>query len=245
VDVSLQGSGWDYTIVVTTNCVSLLKPDGKMVWQTPYAPGYPAYPDVEISFLEPSNRFALCLNPANLANQTNHLPSHYVWLAAGQGAVSQQDLPSTARAWTLPWTERLLCLAMPPVFWPVTSWLYGNWPPANFLRQGLPLSLAGAVLCAGAGWWLGRRYHFPAASQLKWAVFHMLTGFPGILAFLCVQEWPARESCPNCKQLRLVDREKCEYCGAGFAPPPKNGTEIFEPAGGSSAGSIFPGPISG
>jgi ribosomal protein L37AE/L43A len=45
---------------------------------------------------------------------------------------------------------------------------------------------------------------------------------------LSVQEWPALESCPNCKKLRVVDREHCEHCGADFAPPEKNGTEVFE-----------------
>ena len=53
-------------------------------------------------------------------------------------------------------------------------------------------------------------------------------GFPGFLAFLSLQEWPAREPCPNCQRLRNVDREKCEHCGAGFAPPETKGTEIFE-----------------
>ena len=38
-----------------------------------------------------------------------------------------------------------------------------------------------------------------------------------------------RESCPCCKKLRVVDREKCPHCGADFAPPEKNGTEIFAP----------------
>mgnify|MGYP001160529373 CR=1 FL=1 len=33
------------------------------------------------------------------------------------------------------------------------------------------------------------------------------------------------------KRLRLVDREQCEHCGAGFAPPEKTGTEVFEPLG--------------
>jgi hypothetical protein len=27
----------------------------------------------------------------------------------------------------------------------------------------------------------------------------------------------------------VVDRGQCEHCGADFAPPEKNGTEIFEP----------------
>jgi len=60
-------------------------------------------------------------------------------------------------------------------------------------------------------------------------LFHLLTGFPGFLAFLCVREWPAREACPACKKPRLVDREHCEHCCADFAPPEKTGTEIFAP----------------
>jgi hypothetical protein len=89
-------------------------------------------------------------------------------------------------------------------------------------------ALAGAVVCIGFGWRSGRKYHFTGAAQLKWAVFHLLFGLLGLLTFFCAQEWPAREPCPNCKKPRLVDREKCEYCGADFAPPPKNGIEIFE-----------------
>ena len=54
---------------------------------------------------------------------------------------------------------------------------------------------------------------------------------PGLLAFLSVQELPAREACPNCKKLRVVDRAQCEHCGAGFAPPEKTGTEVFAPLG--------------
>jgi len=239
LDVALQGYGWDYTIVATKESVCLLTPDGHIVWQRPYVPGYPAYNDVEVSFLEVSNRFVLQFRPAYQPEQTNRLPLHVVWLAAGQGVINQQDLPSNPRVWTPPWPQRLLGLVLPPAFWPVVGWLYGHWIFTNFLRpEMLWLSLAAAVISAGAGWWLGRRYHFPVASQLKWAVFHLLMGLPGLLGFLCVQEWAAREACPSCEKLRLVDRDKCEYCGAGFAPPPKNGTEIFAPAGASSAGSV-------
>ena len=46
-----------------------------------------------------------------------------------------------------------------------------------------------------------------------------------------VMEWHAREACPNCKKLRVVDHAQCEHCGAGFAPPEKTGTEVFAPLG--------------
>ena len=53
------------------------------------------------------------------------------------------------------------------------------------------------ILCAIAGWGLGRRYSFPARAQIGWGVFHLLFGLPGLLAFLSVQEWQARELCPE------------------------------------------------
>ena len=94
----------------------------------------------------------------------------------------------------------------------------------------LLLSMVSAVLvCLPTGWWLGRRYRLPLRAQLGWAVFHLLCGVPGLMAFLSVQEWPAREPCPNCKRLRVVDRPQCEHCGAAFAPPEKTGTEVFAP----------------
>ena len=39
-----------------------------------------------------------------------------------------------------------------------------------------------------------------------------------------------RGFCPSCGGRRVVTREKCEHCGAAFAPPQKVGIEIFESA---------------
>ena len=62
-----------------------------------------------------------------------------------------------------------------------------------------------------------------------WTLFVFLLGVAGLLTLLCVQEWPAREACSHCKKLRAVDRELCEHCQSPFAPPERNGTEIFAP----------------
>ena len=69
-----------------------------------------------------------------------------------------------------------------------------------------------------------------AAPTIGWMLFLLLTGLPGLIAFLSVNEWPAREPCPSCGGRRVVTREKCEHCGAAFAPPQKVGIEIFESA---------------
>lgn len=92
------------------------------------------------------------------------------------------------------------------------------------------ISLAvAAVVWVPLGLWLAWRHNFDIRAQLGWAVFHLLCGLPGFLAFVSVQEWPERTPCSNCEKLRSIDREKCEHCGADFAPPEKNGTEIFAP----------------
>jgi hypothetical protein len=95
-------------------------------------------------------------------------------------------------------------------------------------KLAVPILLL-ATIWASIGWWLGGRLHLSMRTRIGWAVFHLLAGLPGLLAFVCVQEWPARETCPHCKKLRLVDREQCEHCGGEFSPPERTGTEIFEP----------------
>jgi len=86
-----------------------------------------------------------------------------------------------------------------------------------------------AILCVLVGWSLGRRNNFTLKRQAGWAIFHLLCGIPGLLAFLAVQEWSPKEICSSCKKLRVVRRENCEHCGSKFAPPSRIGTEIFEP----------------
>jgi hypothetical protein len=85
-----------------------------------------------------------------------------------------------------------------------------------------------SVVCAGIGWGLGRRHHFGVGCQCRWVLFHLIFGLPGLVAFFSAQEWPAQEPCAQCKKPRPVNRDHCEHCGADFAPPARNGTEIFE-----------------
>ena len=91
------------------------------------------------------------------------------------------------------------------------------------------LSLTGTVVTVIAGWRLGRRHRHTRGAQFGWAIYHLLFNVVGLLTFVFVQEWPAREECPECKQQRVVDHDHCDECGAPFPPAEKNGTEIFEP----------------
>ena len=224
---------WEYTMVVTKRLVRLLTADGKPVWQTSYEPARASSTVFQLFVLEPPGQFALWISPAGRAEEEARAkhPGHVMWIARDRGVLRSIDLPALPMPHSVPrLEERLLSCVTPPSLLatlPVTHmWVWGTGIP----RELLLFSWASAVLvCLPVGLWMGRRYHFSIAAQAGWGVFHVVFGVPGLLAFLSVQEWPAREPCPNCKRLRQVDRQHCERCGADWAPPEKTGTEVFAP----------------
>jgi hypothetical protein len=90
------------------------------------------------------------------------------------------------------------------------------------------LMLLSAAACALVCYVLARRYAFSRGRCLGWALGGFFFGVVGLLLMLALQEWPARIACPSCRQARVVDRERCEHCGAAHAPPAPDGTEVFE-----------------
>jgi hypothetical protein len=214
--------------VATRHFVYLLGKKGEVIWKTPYEPAYPAYSHIFVYFLKATNTFAVWLSPSQEAQRQadGNLPEHVTFLADGQSVrtVEPPNHPSPA---VFDLAEKVSSFVVPPL--PIA--LDRCLPPGEALllpRQVLWFSLAGAVFAIPIGWWLSRRYSFEAAAQLGWGVFLLLFGLPGLLVLLSVQEWPARERCPNCGRLRVVRREECEHCGAVFSPAAPTGTEIFE-----------------
>jgi predicted amidophosphoribosyltransferase len=63
-------------------------------------------------------------------------------------------------------------------------------------------------------------------------------GLLGVFLFLSLVERPARDRCPSCGKPRVVNRNRCEHCGAEFTPPAADGTEIFEPTPTTAAVSV-------
>lgn len=210
--------------ITTRKAVCLMDYEGRVIFNVPYQPGYFEYPQVELSILKTTNDFALWFHPDFELNRKtgNKMPIHIVWLKTEAAETKTADLPilkqpEFAETWS---TKLLAALLPPPVHVEFNRNIHNGW---NLL------SLALAGVCAGIGGCLARRYNFSCQAVVGWVLFIFLLGIPGLLTFLCVQEWPARETCAGCGQLRAVDRETCEHCRAPFAPPEKNGTEIFQP----------------
>ena len=213
--------------LTTRKTVRLLDLEGGFLLNLPYQPAYFEYPQVQISFLQPTNgstaNFAVWFHPDNELNFKSgwKMPIHVLWVGPGQTVTKSADLPVLRPHEDNSWTDKLAtALLPPPVHVEFNKKIYSPWNLFSF---------ALAALCTGIGWSLARRHNFSTKAVVGWTLFVFLLGIPGLLTLLCVQEWPAREACPNCKKLRVVDREKCEHCGADFAPPEKNGTEIFVP----------------
>jgi hypothetical protein len=236
-DISFDMGNWDYTLVATTNSICVLTPDGKCFSQASFESLYPSYSSVQVYFLE-TNEVAFWFTPNYYTNQLRDwkLPQHIEWMAANGSVIKTLDLPTQKYEWKEPWVQRLPDLVTSPASYliaPLAS-LHDIsvylWMLKNGWKDSL-ISLAASAVFTGIGWGLGRRYRFVLKDQMKWAVFNLFFGLPGLLAFICVQEWPVRVACPHCKKPRMMDREKCEHCGADIEPPAKNGTEIFEPIG--------------
>lgn len=98
------------------------------------------------------------------------------------------------------------------------------------LRGLLALSVLSGLVAALLAWRISRRCGDSRRGQIMWAFGVFWLGGYGVLLLLALRAWPARVPCPNCGRLRVVDRSTCEHCGALFARPQQDGTEIFEEA---------------
>jgi hypothetical protein len=208
---------------------------GHTIFRVPIDPSYKPHPQISVTWLTPgreaTNAFAVWFSPGMVNGELNtNLPVKVEWIGPGgiwvTPARALPALPVVFASLQETWADQVGEWLDPPITGIIAT-VYGichHGPVNQIVWRGTPL----AVLCTLAGCWLARRHDFSRASALGWATFVLIFGFPGLMAFGCVQEWPARVRCPGCQQPRSVGRETCEHCGAAFPPPEKNGTEIFE-----------------
>jgi hemoglobin-like flavoprotein len=215
------------SIITTRQTVYLLDSEGRTIFAAPYQPGYAEYPQVQVFFLQPTNgstaQYAVWFRPDVEMNRkaNGKMPIHVLWLGPGPAVAKTADLPALPVTEFNSWPEKLAkALLPPPAHLMLDKDIASPWNVLSFT-----LALMSALL----SWSLVRRYDSSSMAMAGWTLFVFLLGIAGLLTLLCVQEWPARAACPHCKKLRAVDRELCPHCQSPFAPPEKNGTEIFAP----------------
>jgi hypothetical protein len=218
-------------VFVTDKAVYHIDHEGHIIFRVPIDPSYQSLPDIAVSNLRPdvaaTNAFAIWFGPTGQGSvEAGKTPTKVVWVGpAGQWETAARELPA------LPpqvdpvaqrrWSDQIFDATVPPIIGLVAL---VNASFEGHIKNEMPL----AIVCALAGGWLARRYAFELNATIGWMAFILVAGLPGLMAFGCVQEWPARVTCPHCQKRRVVDHETCEHCGAPFPPAEKNGTEIFE-----------------
>ncbi len=212
-------------MVVTREAIRLLDDKGGVEVTLPYQPGWPQYSTIQAYWLTGTNGYVVAFSPDERMNKQagGRLSIQLIRVNPAGQITRTQTLPQLPKAVVADNVGDACALIFPPAVRMTIEWFADQEVP-NYWDA---LSAIPALLCVGAGWWQGRRYHFSGGAQAGWAVFHAVFGIPGLIAFFSVQEWPAREVCPPCGQLRRVDREQCDSCGGAFAPPALKGTEIF------------------
>jgi ABC-type transport system involved in multi-copper enzyme maturation permease subunit len=221
-----------HVIVATAYRVHWVTAQGDSVWQVPYEFDDAYNNLIAVFALNEPGDFGLLFYPLYRALPAGSAqpPIRALWVSRTEGIQRSLELPPLGAVNRLSshrpgLHERVTTAIMPPVVTAIIDWRFIPERGAMLL----PFSLAGAGFCILIGWWIGHRQRLSVGPQAGWAIFHLVFGLPGLLAGLSVREWPARELCAECQQPRAVDRERCAHCGAGFAPPQANGTEIFEP----------------
>jgi len=94
-------------------------------------------------------------------------------------------------------------------------------------RWKWPMLLVASLALAAAAWCYRRHQSYGQPAAAAWAIFVLLLGLPGLLAYLAHRRWPVCLPCPACGQSVPRDRDACRACGQAFPPPPPNGIEVF------------------
>lgn len=87
-----------------------------------------------------------------------------------------------------------------------------------------------SLLCGWLARRTARRYGFAKRETVCWVCTAVLLGPAGLLSLYCLREWPQRQPCHTCGELRPLDLEQCIQCGSSHESPPCDGTEILKPA---------------
>jgi hypothetical protein len=95
---------------------------------------------------------------------------------------------------------------------------------SNVWAPLLMVSLVSATLAVVA---FRRQRRLAGRGALAWAAFVFLVGPPGLVGYWLHRRWPPVERCEKCGVTVPRDRQQCLVCAAEFAPPAREGIEVF------------------
>jgi len=196
------------------------------------------YSDIQVAMTPDRSRFFFWYEPGPLTQ-----PNRLVIVTSDGRIVKSEIVPAARSAYVAPkmrFVQAAPALVFPPAALSAFA-LYGylghrlGWASAagvwNTLNDFGPIlffSALGGLLPAVLAYFVSRRLGDGRRGQVAWMLGAFWLGGYGVLLLLALRDWPARVPCPNCGRARVVDNEACEHCGAAWARPKWDGTEIFD-----------------
>lgn len=219
--VLLTGEGPRYTAVATSSSIHLFMPDGQQLWEVPFAKKTDEYPTIQVYMLDSAGKYVVTAKPSQKLNhsQDGKMPVFYYLVSKNSGIEKTMMLPADFYDNEPMTLLRKMTLSFAPI-------------PLLLIEEStrtlLPVAFAYSIIAAMAGMVLIWRYRLSFKTNLVWVFFLLVTGLPGLVAFVFARDWPQLVACPNCHKPRNTELQNCPCCHSPFPAPERNGMEIFE-----------------
>lgn len=170
--------------------------------------------------------------------QWHDRPQELIWLQPDGKITARQELDLNDRVVTSVLSNPLYEAAVFPVPLAYGSQLvvaYAFEPDearGPSLRESLPMIWLGTLLlllisAALAVCCFRRQKQLHLGAAWGWAIFVLLIGIPGYLAYRFHRPWPTVDHCPRCHAATPVRTGGCANCEAEFPAPEQTGVEVF------------------
>lgn len=235
-------------LVTTDNQIQAFTTEGKLLFVTPLLHDLKTYGTIQAAVMSKRERFFFWHSPSwKLEEQEKvaQLPIYLTEVASDGTVTKTHELPQTESSYNPSrWSEYVECFLIPPSACAaflgiikageqlgipdcIDSWHRIQYENRKYPWRGEIICVF-ALLCVPIAFRASKVYGFCKSVQWGWSIATFLLGWPGLLMFAAIHDWPAREVCSACGKKRVVDRDRCEHCEAEFPMPALDGTDIFE-----------------
>ena len=230
-------------VMATDRNIQARSEDGTMIWTLPAIADARKYSSVEITRTEDKSKYFLIFQP-DYPFRTEVGELLYTIASDGQVLEKVEMPPARKSVPKVTWKtiQDRGVYPLGQVLWEYMNGIYRTWsggeevklvwdyePAARnytLILWGVALGLG--VICAASSLLLLPRLELTKGQRIAWLVFIVFYSFAGLFVFLVANSWPRRVKCPSCAKKRSIERTACEHCGAPWAEPKRDGTEIFE-----------------
>lgn len=230
-------------VVATDRNIQARSGDGTVIWTMPQLPNADKYASIEILRTNDRSKYFLIFQP-DYRRRTEVGELLYTIAPDGQVLERVEIPPAKKQDPKVTWKtiKDRGVYPLGQVLWEYVNGIYRTWDsgeeiklvwdyePANrnYTLILWAVALGCGLVCAALSLLWLPRLELTRGQRTAWLIFIVFYSFAGLFVFLVANNWPRRVRCDACTKKRSIERTACEHCGAPWAEPKRDGTEIFE-----------------